>query len=139
MDFFVYYRVVMELNGYRSLASSRLDLTFAALADPTRRAILARLSLGEAPVNELATPFAMSQPAISKHLKVLERAGLISRDRNAQRRLSRLEARPLAEAVEWLADYRKFWESSFARLDELLVDLQKPKKKKKHKNRNKKR
>jgi DNA-binding transcriptional ArsR family regulator len=128
----------MELNGYANQASDRLDMTFAALADPTRRAILARLALGEAPVNELATPFAMSQPAISKHLKVLERAGLIKRDREAQRHLSKLEAKPLAEAVEWLADYRKFWESSFARLDELLVDMQKPKKKKKHKNKHKK-
>jgi DNA-binding transcriptional ArsR family regulator len=128
----------MELNGYANQTSDRLDMTFAALADPTRRAILARLALGEAPVNELATPFAMSQPAISKHLKVLERAGLIKRDREAQRHLSKLEAKPLAEAVEWLADYRKFWESSFARLDELLVDLQKPKKKKKHKSKHKK-
>jgi DNA-binding transcriptional ArsR family regulator len=127
----------MELNGYSNHVSQRLDMTFAALADPTRRAILARLALGEAPVNELATPFAMSQPAISKHLKVLERAGLITRDRNAQRRLSRLEAKPLAEATEWLAEYRKFWESSFARLDEMLVDLQKPKKKKR-KNKHKK-
>jgi len=127
----------MELSGDAIQTSDRLNLTFAALADPTRRAILARLALGEAPVNEIATPFAMSQPAISKHLKVLERAGLISRDRDAQRRLSKLEAKPLAEAVEWLADYRKFWESSFARLDELLVDLQKPKKKKK-KNKHKK-
>jgi DNA-binding transcriptional ArsR family regulator len=80
----------------------------------------------------------MSQPAISKHLKVLERAGLITRDRDAQKRLSKLEAKPMAEAVEWLADYRKFWESSFAGLDELLVDTQKPKKKKKHKNKHKK-
>jgi len=130
--------LVMELNGYETLTSGRLDLTFAALADPTRRAILARLALGEAPVNELATPFAMSQPAISKHLKILERAGLITRDRAAQQRLSRLEAKPLAEATAWLAEYRKFWESSFARLDELLVDLQSPKKKKKHKNKHKK-
>ncbi|MGA2649442.1 MAG: metalloregulator ArsR/SmtB family transcription factor [Terracidiphilus sp.] len=128
----------MELNGYSNKASHRLDLTFAALADPTRRGILARLALGKAPVNELATPFAMSQPAISKHLKVLERAGLITRDRDAQRRLSRLEAKPLAEATEWLVDYRKFWESSFTRLDELLVDLQTPPKKKKRKHKNKK-
>ena len=127
----------MELSGYGSLTSQRLDLTFAALADPTRRAILARLALGEAPVSELAIPFAMTQPAISKHLKVLERAGLITRGRDAQRRLSRLEAKPLAEATEWLAEYRQFWESSFARLDEMLVDLQKPKKKK-HKNKHKK-
>ena len=128
----------MEPNSDANPASDRLNMIFAALADPTRRAILARLALGEAPVNELATPFAMSQPAISKHLKVLERAGLITRDRDAQKRLSKLEAKPMAEAVEWLADYRKFWESSFAGLDELLVDTQKPKKKKKHKNKHKK-
>ena len=127
----------MELTGYANKTSVRLDLTFGALADPTRRAILARLALGEAAVNELATPFAMSQPAISKHLKVLERAGLITRGRDAQRRLSRLEAKPLAEATEWLADYRKFWKSSFARLDELLEDMQKTKKKK-HKQKHKK-
>ncbi len=128
----------MELSSYGHMTSQRLDMTFAALADPTRRGILARLALGEAPVNELATPFAMSQPAISKHLKVLERAGLITRGRDAQRRLSRLEAKPLAEATEWLAEYRKFWESSFARLDEVLEDLQKPKKKKKRKQKHKK-
>jgi DNA-binding transcriptional ArsR family regulator len=128
----------MELSGYGSKASLRLDLTFGALADPTRRAILARLALGEAAVSELATPFAMSQPAISKHLKVLERAGLITRDRDAQRRLSRLEAKPLAEATDWLAEYRKFSKASFAPLDEVLEDLQKTKKKKrkqKHKKR----
>lgn len=128
----------MELSGYYNKRSNRLDMTFAALADPTRRAILARLALGEAPVNELATPFAMSQPAISKHLKVLERAGLITRDRDAQRRMSRLEAEPLAEATEWLADYRKFWEGSFTHLDEPMVDLDTPKKKKKHKHKHKK-
>lgn len=101
----------------------RLDLTFAALADSTRRAILARLALGEATVMELAEPFAMTQPAISKHLKVLERAGLISRDRDAQRRPSRLVAKPLAEANEWLEQYREFWQTSFVRLDGLLEDL----------------
>src|SRR6188508_1534963 len=101
-------------------APDRLNATFAALADPTRRAILARLALGEASVNELAEPFAMSQPAVSKHLRVLERAGLVSRGRDAQRRPSRLEALPLAEATEWLAKYRQFWEGSFERLDELL-------------------
>ena len=127
----------MELTGYANKTSVRLDLTFGALAVPTRRAILARLAMGEAAVNELATPFAMSQPAISKHLKVLERAGLITRGRDAQRRLSRLEAKPLAEATEWLADYRKFWKSSFARLDELLENMQKTKKKK-HKQKHKK-
>src|SRR5215813_14683595 len=99
---------------------ARLDATFAALADPTRRAILARLMLGEASVNELAEPFAMSQPAISKHLKVLERAGLISRGRDAQRRPCRLEAVPLREATEWLERYRAHWEARFQRLDALL-------------------
>jgi DNA-binding transcriptional ArsR family regulator len=105
-------------------ASQRLDATFAALADPTRRAILARLASGEAAVTELAKPFAMSQPAISKHLKVLERAGLISRGRDAQRRPRRLEAKPLAEATEWLESYRQFWEAAFQRLDGLLDELQ---------------
>jgi DNA-binding transcriptional ArsR family regulator len=100
-----------------------LDATFAALADSTRRAILARLASGEASVNELAKPFAMSQPAISKHLKVLERAGLISRSRDAQRRPRRLEAKPLAEATGWLEGYRQFWEGSFQRLDGLLDEL----------------
>jgi len=99
---------------------SHLNTTFAALADPTRRAILARLALGEASVTELAEPFAMSQPAISRHLKVLERAGLISRGRDAQRRPRRIEARPLAEATEWLEAYRQFWEDRFQRLDMLL-------------------
>jgi DNA-binding transcriptional ArsR family regulator len=100
----------------------RLDRTFAALADPTRRAILARLAAGEASVMELAEPFQMSQPAISKHLKVLERAGLIARGKDAQRRPRRLTARPLAEATEWLEVYRQFWESSFARLDHVLEE-----------------
>ena len=101
----------------------RLDATFTALADPTRRAILARLAAGEASVMELAEPFAMSQPAISKHLKVLERAGLVSRGRDAQRRPCRLEAKPLAEATEWMARYRRFWEDSFRRLDAVLDEL----------------
>src|ERR1700733_899891 len=101
-----------------------LDTTFAALADPTRRAILARLAQGEASVTELAERFAMTQPAISKHLKVLERAGLISRGRDAQRRPRRLEARRLAEATEWLERYRQFWEGNFRRLDALLYELQ---------------
>ena len=105
------------------MAPDRLDATFAALADPTRRAILARLASGEASVTELAEPFAMTQPAISKHLKVLERAGLISRGRDAQRRPRRLEAMPLAEANEWLENYRQFWESSFQRLDALLDEM----------------
>jgi DNA-binding transcriptional ArsR family regulator len=111
-------------------AIDRLDATFAALADPTRRAILARLATGAATVNELTEPFDMTQPAISKHLKVLERAGLISRNRDAQRRPSRLEPRPLAEASAWLEQYRQFWEASFIRLDELLEEL-KPRKRKK--------
>ncbi|MGA7302124.1 MAG: metalloregulator ArsR/SmtB family transcription factor [Candidatus Sulfotelmatobacter sp.] len=113
----------MELDGYLRY-SSRLDATLAALADPTRRAILARLAKGEASVTDLAKPFAMSQPAISKHLKVLERAGLISRGQDAQRRPRRLEARPLREATQWLEHYRQFWEAQFQRLDALLVDLQ---------------
>jgi DNA-binding transcriptional ArsR family regulator len=101
----------------------RLDATFAALADPTRRAILARLASGDASVAELGEPFDMSQPAISKHLKVLERAGLISRGRDAQRRPRRLEPRPLAEASRWLERYKQFWERSFARLDAVLEEL----------------
>jgi DNA-binding transcriptional ArsR family regulator len=111
-----------------------LDSTFAALADPTRRAILARLARGEASVMELAQPFAMSQPAISRHLKVLERAGLISRGRDAQRRPCRLEAKPLAEANGWLENYRQFWEASFERLDGLLEQIraqERPKRRKK--------
>jgi DNA-binding transcriptional ArsR family regulator len=107
----------MELSGYG------LDATFAALADPTRRAILARLAAGAASVMELAEPFAMSQPAISKHLKVLERAGLITRGVDAQRRPRRLEAAPLAEASQWLEAYRRFWEASYDRLDGLLEEL----------------
>ncbi len=111
----------MQLQGYAS--GRHLDATFAALADPTRRAILSRLASGEASVTELAEPFAMSQPAISKHLKVLERAGLISRGRDAQRRPCRLEAQPLAAANEWLENYRRFWEGSFQRLDDLLHEM----------------
>jgi DNA-binding transcriptional ArsR family regulator len=105
-------------------ASSRLDATFLALADPTRRAILARLASGEASVAELAEPFAISQPAISKHLKVLERAGLISVGQDAQRRPRRLEGTPLAEATAWLEQYRAAWEASFRRLDGLLKEMQ---------------
>ncbi len=104
-------------------SSGRLDATFAALADPTRRAILARLASGEASVNELAEPFAMTQPAISKHLKVLERAGLISRGQDAQRRPRRLEAKPFAEATEWLEKYRRLWAGNFQRLDALLDQM----------------
>lgn len=103
--------------------SQRLDATFAAIADPTRRAILARLASGEASVNELAEPFDMTQPAISRHLKVLERAGLISRGRDAQKRPRRLEAKPLAEACDWLEGYRRFWERRFQGLDRVLEEL----------------
>jgi len=112
----------MELQGYAH-APARLDATFAALADPTRRAILARLSQGEASVTELTAPFDMSQPAISKHLKVLERAGLVSRGRDAQRRPVRAEPRPLAEASAWIDTYRQAVEANFARLDTLLESL----------------
>ncbi len=101
----------------------RLDATFLALADPTRRAILARLASGEASVTELAEPFAMSQPAVSKHLKILERAGLISRSRDAQRRPCRIEAKPLADANRWLEKYRRFWDGNFQRLDALLDEM----------------
>jgi DNA-binding transcriptional ArsR family regulator len=100
-----------------------LNATFAALADPTRRAILARLARGDASVQELAEPFDMSLPAISKHLKVLERAGLVSRGRDAQRRPGRIEAAPLQEATEWMERYRRFWEGSFDRLDDYLREM----------------
>jgi DNA-binding transcriptional ArsR family regulator len=113
-------------------SSDRLDLTFSALADPTRRAILARLATGEASVQELAEPFEMSQPAISKHLKVLERAGLISVDIDAQRRPRRLEPKRLEEAVDWIERYREIFEQNYQRLDALLEELQaKPKRKRK--------
>ena len=113
----------MELNGYMQ-SSGRLDLTFAALADPTRRAILARLATGEATVTELAEPFEMSQPAISKHLKVLERAGLISMNVDAQRRPRKLEPKRLEEAVDWIERYRELFEQTYQRLDALLEELQ---------------
>ena len=106
--------------------SERLDATFTALADPTRRAILARLADGEASVAELAAPFAISQPAISKHLKILERAGLVSGSQSATRRPRKLETAPMAEAVGWLETYRHFWEQSYQRLDALLAALQTP-------------
>jgi DNA-binding transcriptional ArsR family regulator len=109
-------------------ASDRLNATFLALSDPTRRAILARLASGEASVNELAEPFDMSQPAISKHLKMLERAGLVSRGRDAQRQPCRLEAQPLEAAYVWIERYRQMWEQSFERLDFLLEELQAAKK-----------
>ncbi|TMQ61621.1 MAG: winged helix-turn-helix transcriptional regulator [Candidatus Eisenbacteria bacterium] len=109
--------------------SERLNATFAALADPTRRAILARLTLGEVSVTELAEPFDMSLPAVSKHLKVLERAGLIARGREAQWRPCRLDAGPMKDAAEWLDRYRRFWEESFDRLDVYLHKLQRKERK----------
>lgn len=112
----------MEQIGYSS-ALSNLDAVFAALADPTRRAILSRLAAGEASVNEIAAPFEMSQPAVSKHLKVLERAGLIERDIDKQRRPARLKAEPMAAAVNWLEGFRQFWSASFDQLDGLLQEL----------------
>jgi DNA-binding transcriptional ArsR family regulator len=118
-----------------AIDTNQLDATFAALADSTRRAILARLASGEASVAELAAPFSISQPAVSKHLRVLERAGLISRGRDAQRRPRRLDAKPLAEANQWLERYREFWEGNFKRLDALLAELQsKPARKSKTQN-----
>jgi DNA-binding transcriptional ArsR family regulator len=111
------------------MVTARLDATFAALADPTRRAILARLAEGEATVTELVAPFKLSQPAISKHLKVLEKAGLISRGRDAQKRPCRIEAEPLAEANRWLEAYRNIWEANFVRLDALLDEMKSEKKK----------
>ena len=116
------------------MPADHLSLTLAALADPTRRAILSRLASGESSVTGLAEPFNMSLPAVSKHLKVLERAGLVSRGRDAQRRPCRIEARPLAEANEWIERYREFWEANFQRLDALLEELKsapaKPRRKK---------
>ena len=112
--------------------AEELDTVFSALADPTRRAILARLADGDANVAELAAPFAVSQPAISRHLKVLEHAGLISRTRRRTARLSHLEAQPLREATAWLAGYREYWDESFDRLDELLTQLDQSARPKKH-------
>jgi DNA-binding transcriptional ArsR family regulator len=109
------------------MMDDRLDATFSSLADPTRRAILARLAQGEATVNELAEPFAMSLPAISRHLKVLERAGLISRGREAQWRPCRLEAAPLKDIANWVEHYRRFWDASFDRMADYLKELQTPK------------
>ena len=106
------------------MITESLDLTLAALADPTRRAILARLASGEASVKELAEPFEMTQPAISKHLKVLERAGLISHGRDAQRRPRSIEAKPLAEVADYIEQYRSYWEEGFDRLDDYLKELQ---------------
>ena len=106
------------------MTTTQLDATFAALADPTRREILARLTKGQASVTELATPFKLSMPAITKHLKVLERAGLISRGRQAQWRPCRLEAKPLREAADWIEHYRRFFDESFDRLDDYLREIQ---------------
>jgi DNA-binding transcriptional ArsR family regulator len=114
----------MEPYGY-SYRHRNLDAIFAALADPTRRAILSRLAAGEASVNEIAAPFEMSQPAVSKHLRVLERAGLIERDVDKQRRPARLKAEPMAAAVRWLEEFKQFWSSSFDQLDGLLEELKK--------------
>ncbi len=114
----------MEHVGY-IIQPQNLDAVFAALADPTRRAILSRLAAGEASVNEIAAPFEMSQPAVSKHLKVLERAGLIERDVDKQRRPARLKAEPMAAAVSWLEQFKQFWSSSFDQLDGLLEELKK--------------
>ena len=113
----------MQPQSYGKQSSEQLDATFTALADPTRRAILARLATGEASVTELAAPFDMSQPAVSKHLKVLERAGLVSRGRNAQPRPRKLEAQPLADATKWLERYREFWEARYLQLDAVLEEM----------------
>ena len=118
----------MEQHSY-STQPQTLDAIFAALADPTRRAILSRLAAGEASVNEIAAPFEMSQPAVSKHLRVLERAGLIERDIDKQRRPARLKAEPMAAAVSWLEEFKQFWSSSFDQLDGLLRELKKAERK----------
>ncbi|MDB6101240.1 MAG: ArsR family transcriptional regulator [Gammaproteobacteria bacterium] len=120
----VYNYNVMERLGYAAQREN-LDAVFAALADPTRRAILSRLAAGAASVNEIAAPFEMSQPAVSRHLKVLERAGLIERDVDRQRRPARLKAAPMAAAVRWLQEFKQFWASSFDQLDGLLEELKK--------------
>ena len=118
----------MEQTGYIN-SHSNLDAVFAALADPTRRAILSRLADGQASVNEIAAPFEMSQPAISRHLKVLKRAGLIERDVDEQRRPARLKAEKMAAAVEWLEEFRAFWGASFDQLDDVLVSMKRAKEK----------
>lgn len=125
----------MKPSGYGLMVrgDGSLDATFAALADPTRRAILARLAHGDASVTEIMAPFKMSQPAISKHLKILERAGLVARGRSAQKRPRRLDARPLAQVTQWLEQYRKFWEGRFQELDSLLEEMKAEKTKKKEK------
>jgi DNA-binding transcriptional ArsR family regulator len=122
--------VVVEPYGYAMISSSQMNLTFSALADPTRRAILLRLASGEASVKELAKPFAMSQPAVSKHLKVLQRAGLITHGQDAQRRPRRIHGKRLGAATEWLQQFREFWEGSFQRLDDLLEEMKATERKK---------
>jgi DNA-binding transcriptional ArsR family regulator len=122
----------MERIGYITKPQN-LDAIFAALADPTRRAILSRLAAGEASVNEIAAPFEMSQPAVSKHLKVLEQAGLIEREVDKQRRPARLKAEPMAAAVNWLEEFRQFWSTSFDQLDGLLEELKKAETKRRRK------
>lgn len=119
----LYNHTVMELT-HTATQPQNLDAVFAALADPTRRAILSRLASGEASVNELVAPFEMSQPAVSKHLKVLERAGLVERDVDRQRRPARLKAEPMAAAAGWLEDFKQFWTTSFDQLDGLLEQMQ---------------
>src|SRR5215467_2438219 len=121
----------MWLNNHEvtQMSTDRLSSIFSALADPTRRAILARLASGEASVGDLSQPFQMSKPAISKHLKVLERAGLIAKSRQAQWRLCRLEGAPLREVADWMEPYRSFWDESFSRLDERLRQVKKDKEK----------
>lgn len=120
----LYNQLVMKQNGYIN-NDTNLDAIFAALADPTRRSILSQLAKGEASVNELAAPFAMSQPAVSKHLKVLERAGLVERDIDQQRRPARLRAERMADAVGWLREFRVFWGTSFDQLDKVLLTMKK--------------
>jgi DNA-binding transcriptional ArsR family regulator len=122
--------LTIRLNTMATMTGDQLSTTLAALADPTRRAILARLAARELSVTEIAEPFAMSLPAVSKHLKVLERAGLIARGRDAQWRPCRLEARPLKDVAEWVERYRRFWTESFDRLDDYLREMQKDKKEK---------
>jgi DNA-binding transcriptional ArsR family regulator len=121
---YLYNQKVMEQIGYIN-AQPNLDAVFAALADPTRRAILSKLADGEASVNEIAAPFEMSQPAISKHLKVLERAGLIERDIDEQRRPAKLKAETMVVALDWLAEFKAFWGASFDKLDNVLLDMKK--------------
>ena len=118
----------MEQIGYTHVPSN-LDAVFAALADPTRRAILSRLADGQASVNEIAAPFKMSQPAVSRHLKVLERAGLIERDVDGQRRPARLKAEKMVVAVDWLTEFRVFWGTSFDQLDDVLFNMKRAKEK----------